>query len=137
MSEQNKAAIRKIYEVFSGGDPSVINQIVAAGAVDHEGMPGIDTSGPEGMKRLIAVFRSAFPDLKMSAEDMIADGDKVAARVTMRGTHKGEFMGVPATGKWVEVSGIDIVRFEGGKAVEHWGITDTMSMMQQLGALPS
>jgi steroid delta-isomerase-like uncharacterized protein len=100
-------------------------------------MPGIDTSGPEGIKRLVAMFRAAFPDLKISAEDMIADGDKVAVRSVMRGTHKGEFMGVPATGKRVEVSGIDIVRFEGGKAVEHWGITDNMSMMQQLGAMPS
>ena len=91
----------------------------------------------ESVAKVKVACLNVFPDLTFSAEDMIAEGDKVAVRFTMRGTHKGEFMGVPATGKQFEVSGIDIVRFAGGKAVEHWGVTDTMAMMQQLGAVPS
>ena len=137
MSDQNKAIIQKLYEAMSTGNVGPVDDLIASNAVDHEGLPGIDTNGPAGFKRLVSAFRAAFPDLKISAEDMIADGDKVAARVTMRGTHKGEFMGIPATGKSVTVTGIDIIRFAGGKAVEHWGITDNMSMMQQLGAMPS
>ena len=137
MSDQNKAIIRKLYEAMSTGNVSSVDELMASSAVDHEGLPGIDANGPAGFKRLVSTFRAAFPDLKISAEDMIADGDKVAVRAVIRGTHKGEFMGVPATGKQFEVSGIDIIRFEGGKAVEHWGVTDTMSLMQQLGAVPS
>ena len=137
MSDQNKAIVRKLYEAMSTGNVGLVDDLIASNFVDHEGLPGIDTNGPAGFKRLVSAFRAAFPDLKISAEDMIADGDKVAVRAVMRGTHKGEFMGVPATGKKFEIAGIDIIRFAGGKAVEHWGITDNMSMMQQLGAMPS
>jgi predicted ester cyclase len=83
------------------------------------------------------VFRDAFPDLRFTAEDIIAEGDKVAARYTMRGTHQGEFMGVAPTGNRIEVTGIDIVRFEGGKMVEHWANSDELGMMQQLGVIPA
>ena len=83
-----------------------------------------------------AVLHSAFPDLRATVEDEIADGDKVVVRSTWRGTHQGEFQGIPATGKQVSFPVIDIVRFENGKAVEHWGLVDAMSLMQQLGAIP-
>ena len=136
MSEQHKSIIQSIYNIMNTGDFSKVDQLIASNAVDHEAPPGAPL-GPAVLKEFVTMFRAAFPDLKISAEDMIADGDKVAVRAVIRGTHKGEFMGVPATGKQFEVSGIDIIRFEGGKAVEHWGVTDTMSLMQQLGAAPS
>jgi steroid delta-isomerase-like uncharacterized protein len=136
MSEQNKSIVRAIYEVINTGDFSKVDQLIAPDAVDHEAPPGAPR-GPAVLKEFVTTFRAAFPDLKISAEDMIADGDKVASRAVMRGTHKGEFMGVPATGKKFEIAGIDIIRFAGGKVVEHWGITDTLGLMQQLGAMPS
>ena len=87
---------------------------------------------------LATMLRSAFPDLKATIEDTIAEGDKVVIRMTWRGTHTGgEFMGIPATGKSVSIGVIDIIRISGGKAVEHWGQMDSMLMMQQLGAIPA
>jgi predicted ester cyclase len=96
-----------------------------------EGLEGIEV-----LRQFVKVSRDAFPDLQFTAEDMIAEGDKVAARYTMRGTHQGEFMGVAPTGNQIEVTGIDIVRFEGGKMVEHWANSDELGMMQQLGLVP-
>ena len=84
------------------------------------------------------MYVAAFPDLRMTPEDVLASGDKVVVRVRATGTHEGEFMGVPATGKSIDVQAIDIVRFEDdGLAHEHWGVFDAMTMMQQLGVVPS
>jgi len=92
-------------------------------------------SGMEGFKHFVTTFRAAFPDLIFTIEDMIAERDKVVARVSLRGTHKGDFMGVPATGRSVEMDSIDIMRFADGKLVEHWGQGDVVGLMQQLGAV--
>ena len=135
MSEGNKALMRQIYDVINTGDVDRADELLAEDMVEHEEFPGLDP-GREGFKQFVRTFRSAFPDLRFEIEDMIAEGDRVAARVTMTGTHEGEFMGMPASGKQIRVSSIDIGRFENGKGVEHWGATDTMAMMQQLGALP-
>ncbi len=135
MSEGNKALMRQIYDVINTGDVDRADELLAEDMVEHEEFPGLDP-GREGFKQFVRTFRSAFPDLRFEIEDMIAEGDRVAARVTMTGTHEGEFMGMPATGKQIRVSSIDIGRFENGKGAEHWGATDTMAMMQQLGALP-
>jgi predicted ester cyclase len=83
------------------------------------------------------MLRNAFPDFKATIDDIVAESDKVVIRMTWSGTHKGEFMGIPATGKRVSFGVIDIMRIAGGKLVEHWGQTDTMGMMQQLGAIPA
>ena len=83
------------------------------------------------------MFRSAFPDFKVTIDDMIAEGDKVVVRGTWSGTHKGEFMGIPATGKSVSFGVIDTVRIAGGKMVEHWGLMDNFRLMQQLGVIPA
>jgi predicted ester cyclase len=83
------------------------------------------------------MFLSAFPDTKMTIEDQLAEGDKVTTRWTATGTHTGELMGIPATGKAVTVTGFDITRYSGGKSVEHWGQFDQMGMMQQLGVIPT
>ena len=133
MSEQNKAIMRRIYdEVFSKGNLAVVDELVVKDVIEHEEGP----QGSEGLKQTVTMFRTAFPDLQFSVEDMIAEGDKVVSRITMRGTHKGEFMGIPATGKTITVQAIDIIRFANGKAVEHWGVTDSAAMMEQLGVAP-
>lgn len=131
----NKAILQRIYEVFNAGDLVPLDQLIAADAVDHNPFPG-QTPGLEGIKQMFTAFRTAFPDAHQTVEDMIAEGDKVVARVTLTGTQKGAFMGIASTGKKVTVTGIDIVRFANGKAVEHWGNEDDLGMMQQLGALP-
>ena len=134
MPQDYKAILNRIYEeVFSQGRAEVADEIIAPGAVDHE-MQG--AGGPAALKEALAMFRGAFPDLKMTMDDAIAEGNQVAARFTMTGTHKGEFQGIPPTGKSVKIGGIDIVRFEGDKAVEHWGYTDQVGLMQQLGVMP-
>ena len=133
MSEQNKAIMRRIFdEVFNEGNLALVDELVAKDSIEHEN----NAHGAEGFKQTVAVFRTAFPDIQISVDDMIAEGDKVVARITMRGTHQGEFMGIPATGKTIAVQGIDIVRFANGKAVEHWGVTDSAAMMAQLGVAP-
>ena len=137
MSEENKALVRRFYEeVMNRGNMAVVDELSAPNIVDHNPMPG-QAAGPEGFKQFVGMFRSAFPDLNVTADDVIAEGDKVVARTTMRGTHRGEFMGIAPTNKQVTVSGMDMVRIANGKAVEVWHIDDALGMMQQLGAIPS
>jgi steroid delta-isomerase-like uncharacterized protein len=92
--------------------------------------------GPAVLHQMITMFRASFPDLHFDIQDMFAEGDRVAARCTMTGTHKGEFMGIPPTNKAFRITAFDILRFEGSKVAEHWGITDQAGMMQQLGLMP-
>ena len=101
-TEQNKALYRQfVEEVFNRGNTSAIDELVAPDFVEHEELPPGVPSGREGVKQLSIMLRSAFPDLKATIDDILAEGDKVAARMTWRGTHKGEFMGIPPTGKSV------------------------------------
>ena len=135
-TEQNKTLLsRLIKEVFNRGNVSVVDELLAPDFVEHEELPPGIPPGREAVKQLSTIFRSAFPDFKATIDDMIAEGDKVVARQTWSGTHKGEFMGVPPTGKKVSFGVIDIVRIAGGKVVEHWGQMDGMGMMKQLGAI--
>jgi predicted ester cyclase len=137
-AEQNKALFRRVIdEVFVGGNTSLIDELVAPDFVEHEELPPGIPAGREGVKQLSSAFLSAFPDFKATIDDLIAEGDKVVARATWSGTHQGEFMGIPPTGKRVSFQVIDIVRFAGGKFVEHWGQMDNMAMMQQLGVIPA
>jgi steroid delta-isomerase-like uncharacterized protein len=136
-AEENKAMFRRLMdEVVNKGNLDIIDELVAADVVEHEELlPGLPQNR-EGVKQFFAILRSAFPDIKATIEDVIAEGDKVVARGTMSGTHQGEFMGIPATGKKVSFGAIDILRITNGKFVEHWGLTDSMAMMQQLGVIP-
>ena len=130
--------IKRFYEdVLGGGQLDLIDELTTEDLVDHEeGLPG-QPSGREGVKYFISAMREAFPDIQAKAiEPTVVDGDIEAARVVLTGTHKGELMGVSPTDKTVEIESIDFVRIEDGKVAEHWGLTDTMSLMQQLGALP-
>jgi steroid delta-isomerase-like uncharacterized protein len=137
-TEQNKALYRQfVEEVFNQGNVNAIDELVAPDFIEHEELPpGIPTDR-EGVKQLSIMLRSAFPDLKATIDDVLAEGDKVVARMTWTGTQKGEFMGIPPTGKSVSIGVIDIVRFAGNKFVEHWGLMDSAGMMQQLGAVPA
>ena len=123
-------------EVFNKGNMKAVDEFMSANFVEHDPFPG-QGPGLQGFKQGLTAFRQAFPDLHIGIDDMIADGEKVVIRSTMKGTHKGTFMNMPPTGKQISVEGIDIVRISGGKAVEHWGLLDALTMMQQLGATPT
>lgn len=136
--EQNKALFRRmVEEVFNQRNVGLIDEILSTDFVEREELPPGVPSGREGVKQLTLMFHSAFPDFKATIDDMIAEGDKVVVRMTWRGTHKGEFMGIPATDKNVSFEVIDIVRFAGDKFAEHWGMMDNASLMQQLGVGPA
>jgi steroid delta-isomerase-like uncharacterized protein len=136
MADDLKALVKKFNdEVLSKGNLDMIDEVVADDFVEHQAGPGMP-SGKDGLRAFTETFRAAFPDLKVDTKDLVAEGDEVWAYSTMSGTHTGEFMGIPPTGKKFEVSGFDRVRFKDGKAVEHWGVFEDMSMMQQLGVIP-
>jgi predicted ester cyclase len=138
----NKEMVRRLFdEVFNQGKIDQADQYITADAVDHQAPPGLP-QGVAGFKTMVTNMRAAFPDLHVAIEDMIAEGDKVVVRSTLHGTQTGELrMGpgnpIPATGKAVTIGGIDIIRFAGGKMVEHWGNEDDLGMMQQLGLIPA
>jgi steroid delta-isomerase-like uncharacterized protein len=137
-TEQNKALVhRLIEEVFNRGNISLVDELMAPDFVEHEELPPGIPPGREAPKQMTTIFRSAFPDFKATIDDIVAEGDKVVIRQTWSGTHKGEFMGIPPTGKSVSFGVIDIIRIAGGKFVEHWGQMDSMGMMQQLGVIPA
>jgi steroid delta-isomerase-like uncharacterized protein len=125
MKEENKTIARRVYEIISTGDFERTREIVDQDAPDNELLSNdppaklIDT-----FKDTFAEAREGFPDLSITVEDVMAEGDRVAARVTMRGTHRGEFQGIAPTGKRVEVKAIDMFRISNGKIVEHWGHAD-------------
>lgn len=130
-----KTMMRFYDEVLSRGKVELIDELTSPAFKEHE---IVDPFPPtrEGTKQWFQAMRTAFPDLKVTVNDIMAAGDKVVARVAFSGTHKGEFMNMPPTNKKVEIQGIDIIRFSGGKAVEHWGIFDNLKMLQQLGVVP-
>jgi steroid delta-isomerase-like uncharacterized protein len=136
--EQNKDLVRQMVEdVFNKGNISKVDEYLAPDFIEREVLPPGVPGGREGVKVLIQTFRGAFPDFKATITDIIAEGDKVVARQTWSGTHKGEFMGVAPTGKSVSIEVIDIIRITGGKFVEHWGQIDNMGLMTQIGAIPA
>jgi len=135
-TEQNKALFRRLLdEVANKGNIALIDELVSPGVLEHEAFPGLSPDR-EGVKQFFTRIRQAFLDLRVTIHDEIAEGDKVVFRETWSGTHKGEFVGVAPTGKKVSFGTIDIVRIADGKIVEHWGQTDTMGLMQQLGVIP-
>lgn len=132
------AAMRRLYELINAGDIDGFGDRLADGFVEHEGAPGLEPT-KDGVKQFFRMYRASFPDLRMDVEEVLPSGDKVVGRIRATGTHTGEaFMGLPASGKSVDVQLIDITRFDDdGLAREHWGIFDALSMMQQLGAIPA
>jgi steroid delta-isomerase-like uncharacterized protein len=129
-SEANKALIRAHYDATANAfKPMVIDRQVAPDFIDH-GDPAV--TGPDGVKAHIKRLRAAFPDLSITIEDMVAEGDLVAVRGTWRGTHQGEFKGVPPIGRRIEFSGMVFWRVSGGQIRERWGLIDTPALMRQL-----
>jgi steroid delta-isomerase-like uncharacterized protein len=133
----NKEIVRRAITEPWTGNLDVIDELIADDYVGHDPSMPEPTRGPEGVKEFFGIFMAAYPDASITIEEQIADGDWVASRWTGRGTHKGELMGIPATGKQVTVSGITISRLAGGKIAEEWNNWDTLGMMQQLGAIPA
>jgi steroid delta-isomerase-like uncharacterized protein len=136
MSEANKTVSRRLVEeAFNQGKLDVIEELVAPAFVSHDPLTG-DTKGPEGTREVIEGYRSAFPDLKITVEDQLAERDLVATRWTAKGTHKGELLGIAPTGKESTVTGLTIDRIKDGKIVESWNNWDTLGMLRQLGIVP-
>jgi steroid delta-isomerase-like uncharacterized protein len=130
------ATLRRMYESLSAGDLEGFAALLADDFIEHEETPGLAPT-KDGVLEFFRMYRAAFPDLRMDPEDVLSSGDKVTGRARATGTHQGELMGMPPTGKTIDVQFIDILRFDDdGLAAEHWGVFDTMTMMQQLGAVP-
>ncbi|MCZ7574385.1 MAG: ester cyclase [Ardenticatenaceae bacterium] len=135
--ERNKAIARRLYdEVISGGDFEVFDELADVHLIDHSLPPGWP-QGREGAKANISYIRGAMSDWRFTIEDLIAEGDKVVLRGTFRGTHAGEFFGIPPTGRRVEIPGIHILKIVEGKVTEHWANNDDLRLMQQLGVIPA
>jgi steroid delta-isomerase-like uncharacterized protein len=130
------ATTRQAYGLINAGDIDGFGALMADDFVEHEETRGLAPT-KEGVMDLFRMYRAAFPDLRMDAEEVLVSGEKTLTRVRATGTHQGELMGMPPTGKSIDVKLIDIMRFNDvGMICEHWGLFDVFSMMQQLGAIP-
>lgn len=134
-AEENREIVRRFWGVWEEGNLGLVDELVAPDYVNHSpGMPN-QPEGPEGVKAVVSMFRAGMPNLRVVIEDMIAEGDKVMMRYKIEGTHEGELFGVPPTGRRVSIESITVERVSGGKIREHWRVTNTLDMMQQLGAI--
>ena len=134
-AEDNKEKVRRIVEqAINKGEMDVVDEVISENYIYH--VPDNEVVGPDGFKLYVAMMRAALPDLQMTINAMVAEGDLVASRFTITGTHQGHFMGVAPTGNKVTISEAIFIRFEEGKEVEAWPYTDTFSIYQQLGANP-
>ena len=135
MSEQNKAVFEKLMSALNAKDMATMESLIADDFVDNDAMPGM-APGRQGMIDMMGMFIGAFPDLNVVVEHWVAEGDLVVGVMTTKGTQTGEFMGMPASGKKFSVREMHMVRVANGKMAEHWGLSNEMSMMQQLGLMP-
>lgn len=131
VQEANKAIVRALYEHISSGDLDRVAAIVDRGFVNNEG-----AAGPAGLTRVVGALRQAFPDIRYTVEDLVAEGDRVVARTSWRGTHRGPFNGFPATGRAVANEGIFVFEVRDGKIVRQWMQTDRLGFLQAIGAVP-
>ncbi len=132
MSDENRALVERFYdEVISGGNIDALDELMAPDFTEHGAPPGLP-AGREGFKQFVSVLRSAFPDFRWSVDDWTVDGDKVVARGGGRGTHRGDFLGVPPTGRPAEWTAIHIFRVQDGKLVERWSEVDVGGLLERL-----
>lgn len=137
-TEQNRALVQRLYDAFNSGDPERLDDVLGGDYVHHDpNLPAEMQRGLGAYKQRFAAFPTAFPGFRLTVEDLVAEGDRVAVRWTFRGTNRGELMGIPATGKEVTFTAISIHRVAGDKIAESWVNFDAMGMMQQLGAVPA
>ena len=133
--EQNKSLVRRLIgEAQENGRLDVVDELLAEDFVDHSPLPGVPPTR-EGVKMLFAGLRAAFPDLRVTISEQIGENDRVATRKTFRGTHQGDFLGVPPSGRPVEFEVIDILTIEGGRIREHRLVIDQLGLLKQLGAM--
>jgi steroid delta-isomerase-like uncharacterized protein len=132
--EENKNIVRRYKDAYNDNDLDALDEVLAVDVITPKIMPGVP-AGLEGAKAVHRTSLIGMPDFQTEIDDLIAEGDKVVARVTMTGTHTGDFWGIPATGKSVNFTGIYIARIKDGKIVEHWGEEDGIGLMQQLGIM--
>lgn len=131
------ATMRRAYDLLNAADFDEFETLLADDLVEHEATPGLEPN-KAGVMQFFRMYRAAFPDLRFEPEEFFVSGDKVAVYFRVTGTNSGDFMGMPATGKSVDVNGVDIVLFgDDGLAHEHWGVVDALTMMQQLGVVPA
>ena len=134
MTDQNKAAYRRfIQEIFNEGRLEKLDELLAPSYILHNAPLGTPP-GRDGVRQVVTMFRTAFPDLEVTIEDQVAEGDKVCSRTTTRGTHRGAIFGIRPTGKAVTMRGLTLVRIADGRVAESWVSNDVMSLMNQLGA---
>lgn len=133
-ADQKKVVQRISTEVYGGGNLDLIDDYFAEDFVSHNPVAG-EIHGPEEYKEFVSMFRAAFPDMEVSIEDQLSEGEKVVERHTVRGTHEGELLGIEPTGKEIAVEGVVIVRFEDGKVAEEWAHGDMMGLLEQLGVV--
>jgi steroid delta-isomerase-like uncharacterized protein len=135
MSEQNKALVRRLTEeVMNRGNFAVVEELVAPDYTGHS--PTAETRGSDGYRQFYQGLRGAFPDIQCTIEDLVGDGDKVVSRWRAHGTHKGEYAGLPPTGKTGVVTGTSLFRINNGRVVECWTNADDLSLLQLVGAIP-
>jgi steroid delta-isomerase-like uncharacterized protein len=136
--EENKAIVRRINdEVWSEGHLDVIDELIADDFVATVVGAPEQIRGPQGFREFVVTYRKAFPDLRITIDEQLAEGETVVTRWTATGTNEGELMGIPATAKQATTAGININRISGGKLVEGWGLFDQLGLLQQIGAVPT
>ncbi len=137
MNKQENAAVQASFgEAINSGQLDRLNDLMTADVKDHDPAPD-QGPGPQGFVDFFTKFRKAFPDLAVAVDHMVTDDDNVAIAYTVTGTHKGDFMGIAATGKKIKARGMQIARFEDGKIVERWGSSDELGILKQLGVSPT
>ena len=135
-SEVNKTVYRRTFEeVFNQGNLALVDELVAPDFLNHEVPPGMNNRGPDSTRQAVRMLRTAFPDLHVTIEELVAEGDTVAGRVTMSGTHLGPFQGIAPTGRSFEQAQMHFVRFRDGKSIEHRAVRDDLGVMRQLGLI--
>jgi steroid delta-isomerase-like uncharacterized protein len=138
MSEENKAVVRRfIEEVWNNGNLDAIDELISEDHVDHDPANAGSPGGREGVRAFVQMYRTAYPDTHIEFGEMVAEGDLVAGSWTATGTHQGELMGMPPTGRSIHVTGMGMDRVRNGQIVESWANYDSLGMLQQLGAIPA
>jgi len=135
-AEESKAIMRRFWDAWEQGNVDLLDELLAPEYINHTLAAPDLPPGPEGVKEVVSMFHSAMPDLRVVIEDMIAEGEKVATRYALEGTHRGHLFGAAPTGKQLSIKSITLERVSDGKIKEHWRNTDEVGMMRQLGAMP-